>query len=232
MAQLSNTLSQYIVRIRRYLQEPTASKSYWSDNFLKQLFNSNYRLRCAELHLAFEGFFIQVAQRDITADQSRYAWPSNFQRLAKLELVRSDGKRVPLRRYERHEGILITDGAAGGDDGYFPTYRPIGSGFELEPPPSETVTNGIRMEYWNIPVELENDSDTLHADFPQLFDELVVLDTAISALTSESIMESQGLVRTLERERDRWLEQWGSYIEGRIISRQQVTPFVPHSVDY
>lgn len=233
MTQLHNTLAQYIIRIRRYLNEPTASKSRWTDNFLKQIFNANYRLRCADLHLAFEGFFINVVQADLTADQSRYSWPPNFQRLAKLELVRSDGTtRVPLRRFERHDNALYDDGTAGGDYGYCPTFRPIGSGFELEPGPSETITNGIRLEYWGIPVELEQDSDTLHADFPQLFDEMLVLDTVIAALNSETIMESQGMLRTIEADRARWEDKWGSYIESRIINKQAVTPFIPSYSEY
>jgi hypothetical protein len=232
VAQLQNTLSQYVIRVRRWLQEPTASKSFWTDNFLKQLFNTNYRLRCTDLHLAFEGAFINVVQTDIVANQARYAWPPNFQRMAKLELVRSDGTRIPLRRFERHEGVLLNDGTAGGDQGYLPTYRPIGSGFELEPGPTEDQADGIRMEYYGIPVELEADSDTMHADFPQILDELLVIDTAISALHSEMLMESQGLMRTLERERERWEDKWNSYIESRMISRQAVTPFAPSYFDY
>jgi len=232
MPQLNNTLSSLLIRVRRYLQEPDSTKSFWTDNFIKQMLNANYRLRCADLSLAFEGFFVNVVQTDLTADQARYAWPPNFQRMAKMELVRTDGTRIPIQRFERHEGVLRNDGTAGGDIGYLPTFRPIGSGFELEPGPSETVADGIRLEYWGIPVELEADSDVLHADFPSLFDEMLVLDTAISALHSETIMESQGLTRTLERERERWEDKWNSFIEGRIVGRQQVTPFTTGWFNY
>ena len=224
--QLNKTLGSLLTRTRRWLNEPTESKSFWTDNFLKQAINANYRLRCSELHMAFEGFFVNVTQRDLTADQTRYAWPPNFQRLHKLEIVRSDGRRIPIQRFERHEGVVFsTDNSSGGDT-YMPNWRPVGSGFELEPGPNETVTNGLRMEYYGLPVELTETGDQLHADFPALFDELIVLDAAISAINTEHLMDQgQGLMRTIEFERRRWEERWERYIDGRIVSRQSVTPF-------
>lgn len=224
--QLNKTLSSLLTRTRRWLNEPTATKSYWTDNFLKQAINSNYRLRCSELHMAFEGYFVNVATRDLTADQARYAWPPNFQRLHKLELVRSDGRRVPIQRFERHAEVNFSTSDSSSGDSYTPSYRAVGSGFELEPGPSSTVTNGLRIEYYGLPVELTADSDQLHDDFPALFDELIVLDAAITAMNTEMLMDQgQGLMRTIELERRRWEERWERYIDGRIVSRQSVTPF-------
>lgn len=223
---LNSTLSSLITRTRRWLNEPTEAKSFWTDNFLKQAINSNYRLRCSELHMAFEGFFVNVSTRDLTAAQSRYAWPPNFQRLHKLELVRSDGRRRPIQRFERHEGVVFSSDSASTGDSYNPTYRPIGSGFELEPGPNETVTNGLRLEYAGLPVELTDNNDQLHPDFPTLFDELIVLDTALSCMNVEANVDGgQGLMRTIELERARWEERFQRYIDGRMVSRQAVTPF-------
>lgn len=227
MATLLNpTLGSMKTRCRRYLNEVDAAKSYWTDNLLQQVINSNYRMRCAELHMVFEGFFVNVAQRDIVAKQSRYAWPPNFQRMHKMELVRTDGRRVPLLRWERHEEVVNPPGSGG--DVYYPTYRPIGSGFELEPGSSTNIPNGIRMEYYGIPVELEEDNDVLHPDWPDLFTEMLVLDASISAINIEQLMdEGQGLVRTMEHERSRWEERWEQYIDARMAaSRNRISPFV------
>lgn len=223
--QLKKTLAQLVVRVRRYLQETDASISYWTDPFLKQLINSQYRLRCSELHVAYEGFFVLVAIRDLVADQSRYSWPPGFQRESKLELVRTDERRVPIQRYERHEEVIFNN-TVGDDDSYLPTFRPVGSGFELEPGPEQTVTNGLRIEYFGIPMELTADNDELNPDFPELFDELIVLDAAVAALASENAMEGQGLVRTIAREQMKWEQRWDRYIDGRITSRQQIAPFI------
>ncbi len=226
MAQLKPTLASLLTRTRRYLNEVDADKSYWSDDFLKELLNAEYRLRCAELHMAYEGFFVNVAQRDLTEDQTRYAWPPNFQRLHKMEVVRTDGRRRPVMRFERHEEV-VQPPLAGGDS-YHPTYRPVGSGFELEPGPSTTVTNGLRMEYYGVPAELEEDNDVLHSDFPDLFSEILVIDAALAAMNTEQFMDDgQGLQRTLEYERNRFERRWERYIDGRMASsRDQVTPFI------
>ncbi|MHA2069096.1 MAG: hypothetical protein ACXABY_32440, partial [Candidatus Thorarchaeota archaeon] len=75
-------------RTRRWLKEENPDTSYWDNNFLDQIINSVYRRRCAQLIMAFEGAFVHVATRDLTADKDRYGWPDNFLRGQKLELVR------------------------------------------------------------------------------------------------------------------------------------------------
>ncbi len=224
--QLTDTLDNLIIRVRRWLNEPTESKSWWTNDFLQEVINSNYRLRCSELHMAAEGYFVSIVIRDLVDAQFRYAWPPNFQRLNKLELVRSDGRRVPVQRYERHEAVVGTSNQSTVGDSYNPTYRPTGSGFDLEPGPNGTVTNGLRLEYIGLPQELSLGSDSFHPDFPSLYTELIVIDSAISAMNVESIVDGgQGLLRTLELERRRWEERWERYVEGRLVSRQSVDPF-------
>ncbi len=57
MISYSDTLSNYVKRVRRYLAEPKPERSRWTDDFLKQLFNSAYRRRVAQLIMAAEGAF-------------------------------------------------------------------------------------------------------------------------------------------------------------------------------
>ena len=168
--QLTGTLSNFVVRVRRWVRETVESKSQWTDDFVKEVFNANYRKRSAELIMAHEGFFTIIGTRDLESDQARYAWPSGFQRLLKMELVRTDGRSVPIQRWERHYHVNPTANS-GGDD-YLPNYRPVGSGFLLEPAPSQAVTNGLRLEWNGVPPELTDDGDTLHSDFPSMLDEI------------------------------------------------------------
>ena len=229
MAQeLNGTFEQYLIRVRRYLNESDTTKSRWTDAFLQQLFNSQYRLRCTELHMAYEGYFTLIATRDVVADQNRYAWPSGFMRSTKIEVVRSDGRRVPLQREERHYNVLNIP-SSGGDD-WLPTYRAVGSGFVLEPASNADITGGLHIEYLGVPEELTADGDNLHSDFPAIFDELLVLDTAVVANDAEGFHES-GSVDMLVRQRLEWIEKWERYIDGRMVSRQKITPFVAHYND-
>lgn len=225
MAQLTNTLAQYIVRVRRYLQENDATISHWTDNFVKQVFNTCYRKRCAELIRAHEGYFTLIGSKDIVADQGRYAWPPGFSRLLKMELVRSDNSRVPLEREERHYARYTPSDASGNtQDTYYPNFRPVGSGFVLEPAPNYDQTQGLWLEWNGLPEELEDDSDTVHSDFPFILDEILVLDTAVSLFDSEGMQES-GQVRTLLRLRAEWAEEFSQFVNTRMIHRQRVTPF-------
>lgn len=228
--QLSGTLSNFVIRVRRYLNEDTAAKSRWTDEFLKHLFNTQYRLRCAELQMAHEGYFTIVATRDIVANQNRYAWPANFQRLFKMEVVREDGRRVPIQREERHYHVLQIPNSGG--DEWLPNYRPVGSGFMLEPASNVDITNGLRIEYTGIPVELTDDGDTLHSDFPGILDELLVLDTVVVAMDAERYLESApGQLDSIQRQRAEWQVKWERFIDSRMVARQKVTPFVTHYLD-
>jgi len=227
-SELTGTLGNYITRVRRYLKEENAAKSHWKDDFLKHLFNTQYRRRCAQLHMAYEGFFTEVAIRDLIANSERYAWPAGFERLTKMELVRSDGRTVPIERFERH--IDVKQIPQTGGDTYRPHFRPIGSGFVLEPAPNEAVVGGLRIEFLTTPTELTNDSDLIHSDFPSMLDEILVLDTAVAAFDQEGQQET-GQLRTLLRLRQEWELDWERYIDNRIVMSQQVTPFAAHYHD-
>lgn len=237
VAQLTGTLGNYRQRMRNYLQEQNPATSFWPDPFLNQLFNVAYRRRCTQLHMAFEGYFTMIATTDLdpnSSGQSRYAWPTGFQRETKLEIVRSDGTTVPLERQERHFQYNPPANQSGAGDSYLPTFRPVGGGFVLEPPPNnQAVLGGLRIEFLGIPAELVADSDTMHPDFPMIFDELVVLDAVVGAFDSEGMMEvaNNNMVRNLGRLRSEFELDWERWIDGRITATQGVQPFVTHWED-
>jgi hypothetical protein len=225
---MADNFGGYVTRVRGILHEANSDASMWSDSFIKQMLNDNYRLRCTQLIMAFEGYFIEIAERNIVADQSRYAWPAGFERLIKLELNRTDGSTVPLARYERHDSRNYAPQAGG--DSYHPNYRPIGSGFVLEPGPTEAVTNGLRIEYCALPAELIADDDVLHPDFPRTYVSLLIYDSAVAALDSEHLMEN-GQPTTIVRLRNEYELSFERYIDGRMVSLDSVTPFVGHYGD-
>jgi hypothetical protein len=228
MAQLTGTLANFIVRIRRYIGEETEDESFWSNDLIKQVFNSCYRRRCADLIMAYEGYFTVVSTRDTVANQERYAWPTNFERLFKIELVREDGRTVPLQRQERHYSYKPSPSGTG--DSYLPSYRSVGSGFVLEPAPLEGKAGQIRMEYCVTPTELTANDDQLHSDFPTMMDEILVLDTAVAMFDQEQSQE-EGRVRSILRLRAEWELTWERFIDNRMISSNSVTPFNTHYRD-
>lgn len=210
------------------LHEVTASASYHTDDLIKELFNDQYRMRCNDLVVAHEGYFTDIAITSLVASQARYPWPPGFERLLKLELVRDDGTTVPIQRFERHEHANQIPNADG--DAYWPHYRPIGSGFVLEPAPLNDDTNALRIEYYGLPARLTADGDTLHADFPLTFASLLVYDTVVAALDTE-LMQENGVVKTILRLRQEFEVRWERYIDGRIESTTSVVPFVGNYQD-
>jgi hypothetical protein len=223
-----DNLLQFRTRIRRYLKELDPNTSFWPDNFVNQLFNAQYRRRCSQLIMAFEGWFTNVATRDLVADQDSYSFPPDFVRMRKLELDRTDGRTVPVQSFERHAEVNPPEGNE--VDQYMPTYRPLGNGFVLEPKPSVSQTGGLRIEFEVVPQLLTADTDQIHESFPTIFDELLVLDTVVSAFDAEGVQES-GRLQTVLRLRQEWEWDFSRFIDQRVVRRQNVSPFAPHYFD-
>jgi|SRR3990172_5767981 len=222
---MAKSLGEFRTAIRRYLKEANAATSYWDNDFLDSIFNAQYRKRSAELIMAFEGWFVSVVTRDITAEQARYAFPDGMQRVQKMELVRLDGRTVPILRYERHREYNPASNSGSSGESYLPSWRLQGNGFVLEPAPTESVSNGLQLEYAGIPVAITTETDYLHPSWPELFEELLILDTVVACFDAESNQES-GLVRSILRQRMEWEEQFERFIEQRAISTQEVEPFI------
>lgn len=223
---MADTLSQFKTRIRRYLREVNADTSFWPDAFILQMFNASYRRRCMQLIQAYEGWFTQIATRNLTASKAQYGLPDGASRVLKLELVRSNGSTVPLERHERHDEINPSSSSAGTGDSYFATFRPISNGFILEPTPTETVTDGLRIEYTGLPTYLSGNSDQLHPSYPEIMDELLVLDTVVLAFQAEGVHET-GPSAAIYRMRNEWEFDWDRYIESRMVLRDRIDPFHP-----
>jgi hypothetical protein len=228
MAVIDDNLGGLRNRVRRWLHEVNPDNSFWSDTFINQMLNVAYRSRCTDLVMAFEGYFTNVATRDLEADVSRYTWPQGFERITKMEIVRTDGTTVPVERHERHYARNSTPQTGG--DGYLPTYRSISGGFVLEPGPSQDVVDGLRIEFFGLPTLMQEDGDSMHVDFPRSLDELVVLDAVISCTDSENLLET-GAVRSALRNRQEFEMRFARYIDNRMVSTNKITPFAPHYAD-
>lgn len=227
---MADNLEQFQNRVRRYLRETNKNTSFWNQTFLEQLFNKSYLRRCGQLVMAYEGWFTNVATRDLVADKSRYGFPTGLQRLLKLELVRTDGSTIPLQRWERHDEVNPSSDNVTTGDQYLPNFRPLGNGFVLEPTPIETVDGGLRLEYTGLPATLSGDGDQLHPSFPEMYDELVVLDTVVTALYAEGLHE-MGPSRAIARLREEWEFDWERFIDNRAVVRNKIDPFIPHDPD-
>jgi hypothetical protein len=149
-----------------------------------------------------------------------YPWPTGFERMSRLELETVEGRRIPLSRDERAARSFSTQ-----DNGFssqMPTYRPVQGGFVLEPPlNSASSIQNVIVGYVGTPPLLVNDNERLGSDFPVSYDELLVLDTALAAMDSESLLEG-GAIKSILRTRMEWQDDYERYIDGRISALRRI----------
>ena len=221
---MTTTLSNLITRTRRWLHETVASESFFSDTFITNVINAAYRRRCGRLIMAYEGSFTQTALRDLVENQSLYSWPQGLIRLQRLDYVSADGIETPIPRYGRlFEALNPTSVQP-----Y--SFRPVENGFKLEPTPTTTITNGLKIEYIATPAELTAMGDNTHADFPDIFTELIVLDAVCYLLDSEANMED-GVPRAALRARAEYEADFDRFIDNKMIKTQSIIPQVLHYID-
>lgn len=220
---MGDTLANYRVRVRRYLHEVTPSESFFTEDLLNNLLNASYKRRCGQIIMAYEGCFVQTATRNVIGGQEIYAWPTNFERLLKLEFVDPSGVRTPIQRFERHDESINPVGV-----GTF-TFRPTGSGFIIQPVPQDSVGQW-RMEFIQTPPSMTADGDTPHPDFPSILDEMIVLDAVVNCLDTESLMEN-GIVRSILRARTEYENDFDRWINSRMVMKQNISPFLGPYLD-
>lgn len=222
------SLSTLNTRVRRWVHQPTASTSMFTDNLLTNVINAAYMKRWQDLDTAHEGRFVRWYEEDIQTGVYEYQWPKNHLRTMRMEYVASDGTRTPIQREERHAASLQPDSSYLYDGPY--TYRPVSRGYVLEPTPQDG-TGRIRIEFVAMPSYLVNDADEISADFPEIFGELIVLDAAVALLDSEGQLED-GSARAALRQRKEWEDDWKKYIKRLVVARDKIEPWNPHYEDY
>lgn len=102
--------------------------------------NEAYMSRCIDLVLAHEGYFEEVHNFALVADQDTYDLPKNFNADEK-EFIKAvsverkvGGRWIPLDFRRKYNEAQTTSHGSG--DGYLPTYKFRGRQLVLDPPPA------------------------------------------------------------------------------------------------
>ena len=167
--------------LRRLLRETTAASSFWSDASLLDHFNQSMDLRVMQLAEAHEGWMTDTYDIDSIANQSEYAIPEGTGRIKRIMWVTQEGSatyETPLTRDERFDRPLYEPGTSNATGRWYkPTYRLKGEYLILEPAPSETVVDAIRIEPESAPARLAADGDKLDLRFPDVTETLLIYDS-------------------------------------------------------
>jgi hypothetical protein len=205
--------------IRRLIREET--EAYFKDSFLLDTFNRRMTIRAVELMNAHEGWFTEETTSNLVANQREYAVPEGGARLKRIVIVRQDGSTIyeaPIVRDELFSTVVFRPASGSSVGwGWHPTGRFVGSNLVLSPPPPSAITNGLRWEIEAAPARLTGDASTLALSFPDVAEDLLVYDTAIEALSSETAQTDvePDYVAGLRDDREPFVTAWSTYIEQR-----------------
>lgn len=166
-----------------------------------------------------EGYGVETYQQDLTADQDNYELPEESAKIKRVFVKdsTSSNKRV-IQQDRQYLGEYVT--TSSGESTSF-TYRLKDNHLFLYPPPSETVTNGLIIEFEVATARIANDSDKLPDSWPPFSETLLILDTAIALLESDATAEGDlgaSQITWLERRRLKYEAQWDEYTATRTTS--------------
>lgn len=205
------------------LLRETEGSSYWSPGLLLQLWNDNMDMRAAELIKTFEGWMTDTFQTNLVAQQAEYTLPEGTEQVHKVWWVRDpsgNAHRIELTRDELVGGHTTSVGTVGGWD-HLPTYRLVGELLVLNPPPANSITNGLEIEIPALPAHFEDDDSKLDQKWPLFAETLLKYDTAIAALGVEGSQGEipRGVVDPLMQMHAIHNSRWQELIERRSQGR-------------
>lgn len=156
---------------RNRLDEETAV--FWTDPSLNGWINEGYYYYWKWLIKASYPGALARTTLNVVADTPTIALPSDFHKVRLAEKW-IDPVWVPMNYVERFEDFTDTTSQAWtGDERH--RFCILGQNLLLDPIPSDSVTDGIRLTYYFIPSRMVNDVDSPNAGFSDFFHELLVL---------------------------------------------------------
>jgi len=217
--------------IRRLLRETVAADSFWSDQLLLDLFNHCMDLRASQMMSFDEGWFTDRLETDIVANQREYTVPEGSDRIKRILISRTVGNTIqefPLYRDEMwFKPLHSTNSASAGGYGGLPTVRFQGELLYLEPPPTESITDGLIIEMEALPDRLTVDGSKLDLKFPAITETLLEYDVWDAAMGVE---DAQGNVDAsvrgrLQRFHQKYESAWLELVSDRFESPFTAQPW-------
>lgn len=181
MARTRRTYSDIITDVRRKLNEPTASESFWTDADLLQYLQEAKDLREAELLGHHEGYNTKIFKADLVAGQRSYELPEEVTVVQRVWSTQV-GEKVLLDEDRQHYGSYELDSV----QGVTTSFRLSDNHILLHPTPSDSTTDGLIIE-----ADISDDRVTLQGKLPDSWppqlESLLTFDTAIAAIEMQGV---------------------------------------------
>lgn len=213
--------------IRRLINETSATNPGLDNALILDVFNRKKDYREMQLQDTGEGFSVTWHDADIVAGQTEYSLPAQVGRLRKISrYIASETLYVPLEREEKNTEPTYVGGSFG-DESYLPNYRLVDNHIILSPPPTEDITNGLRIEMEAATDRIVNDDDCLPDSWPLFAETLLVYDTVMELYNAEFSqgIPPEGILTTLANDLARYEGMWLQYVDKRSFGPTYTEPF-------
>ena len=177
---MATTLANLRSQVRIELRDPDGIT--FQDADIDYAINQAYRKAYLRVTNRNQDYFITTVDIDVVAYQREYPLPSDFLRLKMLE-IRVGGVTRPLRRRRRGISVNITSGSVfnvGRTDLLFDFE---GANLVVEPTPAFSDTDALKMTYYPTVASLSAPTDAIHAEFKDMWVDVITLDAAKSCLS-------------------------------------------------
>lgn len=226
MATLSSpSLGKLLTNVRNFLNSPNSANSFWSDQELTEYLNQGVQRYFVEVSNNNEGQFITKTSLDIVSGAQTIALPTDCFIIKAVRKIVSTGA-VALQHIP-DQTLSYDNNGGSGSESYFPSYTFRGNNLVLSPTPGYSETGGIELEYMQFPGTLQDASDTLTAQVPPIFKELLEMYAVYKAKLKESLSNGVALDTRVQTLVDSLYHSMQDALRSRSMQPTFIKPFNP-----
>jgi hypothetical protein len=221
---VSPTLAKLVSNVRRLLNQPSASNSFWADDELADYINEGIRRYFLEVTFNNEGQFTTNTVLDLVAGTENISLPSDCFEVRAVYRIDND-QNIALRYINDFTHSYTTTGADSG--GYYPDYSFQGNSLVLRPKPNFSEVGGLHIDYIQFPDMLATAGDRMTAQVLPLFKELVEMYAVYKAKMRESLVNGVDMTGLAKENLAALYTQFKEAIKNRSQYPQYVEAFNP-----
>lgn len=218
----SPSLQDLIGSVRDLLNQSDATNSFWTDVEITRYINEAIRIYFAELVMNNEGHFLTVVPLDITANQELITLPSDFFDARALYKTITQGYVLLPYRNNFTEGFSTNGGSD--METYLPEYHFEQNSLVLRPVPNFSQTAGLRLEYYQFPLQLLNGGDVMTSQISPVFKQLIEMYAVYKAKLKESLVTG---VRTHDVAAENLRDLYKNFKDSVTLRSKAVTAVIP-----
>lgn len=221
------SLGKMLSDVRSFLNSPNSANSFWTDQELTEYLNSGVLRYFAEIANSNEGQFVTKTTLNITSGSQTISLPTDCFVVQSVRKIVTGGA-VALRYIPDSQLGYDTGGGTSGDS-FFPAYSFRANSLVLSSTPNFSETGGIELCYMQFPGTLVDAADTLTAQVPAIFKELIEMYAVYKAKLKESLSNGVALDTRIAGLVESLYKSMQDALKNRSMQPTFVQPFNPEN---